>query len=420
MPPVDDPAEQIESLRTRVEADPDDVDVEDVVRLVEPADVGERRRLVEIVDRKIAADPSAATELVAAVEPFFDHETDDVRTVAATIVEQVAGRYPERATPAVDHLADLVHDDYPFARRHAVWALAHVSDHEPDLVAPLVPEFRPGDDEPPYFEREHVVTILRNVATTDVEAITPLLPALLEVLESADDITGESPEDVRSPGMDGPVDQDRFKDPIDVPLAAAELVADVARAAPGELEPSVDELIGILESVDRRTVRREIADALGNLAEADPAVVEPAIPALGAQLDSRNAALQAQAARALGLAAETAPGAVSETTEGRVADLAPLLVEGTPPVQGSVAGLLSYVAEADPSIVEPALDELLSALDSETMFVRASASIALGYAGGEAARAALSDLLDDDLEPELSETVREAIDRIDARDGDRP
>lgn len=416
----DDSTERISILRDRVDEDPDAVSVGEVVRLVEPADVAERRQLVAILDRKVAAAPTSVTDVLEAIEPFFDHENDDVRTVAATTVELLAGRYPERVTGTVDHLSALIHDDNPFARRHAVWALAHLSGHDPELVAPFVPELRPADDEPPYFEREHVVTILRNVVAEQPDEVVPLVPALLEVLESADRTSDGRTEGVHTPGSGGLVDQDQFKDPIDVPLVAAELVADVADTAPADLEPYVGDLIAIVEDAGRRTVRRNVVNALASLARENPAAVEPAVPGLAARLQARDVELRVHAARALALVAAVDPAAVTDAVESTVADLEPLLREGTPPVQGAVAGLLSYVAEADPATVDPVVDPLIACLDAEEVFVRGSAAIALGHAGGEDAKAALADLLDADLDPELRETVRDAIRRIEARGGTRP
>ncbi|WP_276256050.1 HEAT repeat domain-containing protein [Halomontanus rarus] len=412
--------DRIEIIRERVEGNPDAATVEDVVTLIEHVDASERRRLVEVLDRKLAADPSTVPDLLRAVDSLFDHEIDDVRTVAATIVERISGRYPDRATPAIDRLAELVHDDSPFARHHAVWALAHISDREPALVAPLVPTLRPADDEPPYFEHEHVVTILENVSTTDLDAITPLIPALLELLEGADEFSGDSVGGVPSSGTSGTIDQDQFKEPIDAPLVAAELVADIGRTEPHELKPFVDDLIEVLETVSRRPVRREVVDALGGIAETDPEGVEPAIPALATALDATDVALQVRAAQALGFLAPTAPTSVTAAVEERVEPLAPILREGTPPARGSVAGLFSYVAEENPAAIAPAIDALIAALDTDAVYVRASAAIALGYAGGADARGALVTLLDDDLEPEIREPVREAIERIDSRTNTSP
>lgn len=414
----DDPTDRIQTLQERVEGDPDVVSVGEVVKLVEQADVAERRQLVAILDRKVAAAPSSVPDILEAIEPFFDHENDDVRTVAATTVERLAGRHPERVTDAVNPLSELIHDDYPFARRHAIWALAHLSDHDPELVAPRVPELRPANDEPPYFEPEHVVTILRNVAATDPGAIVPLLPALLEVIENADGSAGTRADGVHSPQMDVPLDQDQFKEPIDAPLVAAELMADVGETAPDDLRPFVDNLSAVLENVDRRTVRREVVTALANLAEQDPAAVEPAIPALAAQLDARDVALRGRAARTLGLVAAVEPAAVTDAVESRLTDFEPLLREGTPSVQGAVAGLLSYIAEEDSAAVEPVVDPLIACLDTEEVFVRGSAAIALGYAGGQEAKAPLADLLDEDLDPALRETIHDAIQRIESRDGE--
>lgn len=408
-------AEELERLRVRIEEDPDAVSVAELVQRIEPADVSERREIVTLLDRKITADPSIAATLLDTVEWLFDHENNDIRTVAATIVEQLAGRYPKRAAPAVEHLSTLLHDEYPFARRHAVWALAHISEPAPDLVAPLVPDLRPAEDEPVYFEQEHIIILLRNVANTDLDAITPLIPALLEALESVDGTAETTTEGVHSPGMEEQFDTDQFQDSIDVSLTAAELVAETGESAPDELIPYVEDLIAVHEAVSRETVRRELVRGFAALAREDPAAVEPTIPVLATALGARDVALQSHAARALGLLAAVAPEAVANAAGPRVDELEPLLREGTPPVQAAVAGLLSYVTEEDPVAVEPVVEALIASLGTEDRIVRASAAIALGYAGGADARSALVDLLDEDLDSDLRVTIRDAVDRIESR-----
>lgn len=400
--------------RRRLEGDDlNTVRIEEVVPLIERVDVGERRQLVDVLDRKVDDDPSLVSVLLNAIDPLFDHENDDVRTVAATIVELVASRHPERTKPAIDRLASLLHEESPFVRRHAVWALAHISEHDPDRVAPVASDLRPTSTEPPYFEYDHVVVVLRNVAEVDRSAIVPSLPALFEVLEHADELSEHSTADTYSPAMESPGDLDQSGIAIDAPLVAAEVVAGGAQENPADIEPYTEDLISILETVDRRTVSRELVSALAALAETDPSRLEPAIPILAGLLDSPDVPLRSQATRALGLIAETAPEAVTSAVASEIPDIAPLLREGTPPVQGSAAGLLAYVAEENPEAIEPVTDALIGCLDTEEVFVRASAVIALGYAGGEAAKRALSELLDEDrLEPELRETTSEALARI--------
>ncbi|WP_114579278.1 HEAT repeat domain-containing protein [Saliphagus sp. LR7] len=395
------------------EDDLETVRIEEIVPLIEQADVAERRQLVDVLDRKVEADPSLASVLLNTIDPLFAHENDDVRTVAATIVESVASRHPERAKPAVDQLTSLLHKESPFARRHAVWALAYMSEHDPEHIAPVASDLQPASDEPPYFEYDHIIVLLRNVAEVDPNAIVPSLPALLEVLKHADKLSESSTDGTYSPTMDGPGTRSRSGITIDAPLVAAELVADSTREIPAEIYPYTEDLIEILETVDRRTVCRELVNALAALAETDPSRIEPAIPVLADMLDSSDVPLRSRATRALGLVAGTAPEAVTSAVAAEITDLAPLLQEGTPPVQGSAAGLLSYVAEEDSDAVEPVIDPLIGCLDTKEMFVRASAVIALGYAGGETAKQALSELLDEDgLEPELRETTQEALTRI--------
>jgi len=413
----DGSTDRIEALRTRVEADPAAVSYDELVTAIERASVGDRRRLVPVFDSKLDAEPASADSLLEAVRPLLAREDDDLRTVAATILERLAGRSPEAVVPAVDDLADLLRDEYPFARRHAVWALAHVSREAPETVAPLVPELRPAEGESAYFERDHLLTLLDNVAAVDPDAVVPLTDALVEALESGGD---DQDEDIYSPGMQGPLDNDQFKEPIDAERTAAELVATVGETAPAELVGHADALVGVLESAHRTSVRRNVVAALGSVAEVDPEPVEPAIPALAAELDAEEVPLRTYAARTLGLLAAEAPTRVSEAVAPRVGDLEPLLREGTPPVRAAAAGLLSYVGEHEPEAVAPVVDALTAALDEDDTIARVSAAVALGYTGGEDAKAALCDLLEEDLDPEFRATVEDAVERIESRSGARP
>lgn len=407
-----EPTERIGQLRELAAEDPAAVSVEKLVELVTPADSEGRREIAAALDDKVVADPSVAPAVIESVEPLLEHETNDVRTVAATVLEQLAARHPERAAPATDLLAELGHDDSPFARRHALWALAHISEADPERVAPVVPSLRVAADEPAYFEHEHVITMLRNVAQTDPGAVTAHVPALLELLENIDRLDDQS-EAAQAPGQGMSATADDFKDPIDGPLTAAELLATVAEAEPAHLLPYVDELTALFDEVHREPVRRSVVTALSGLADYDPDATAVAVPSLADQLGSPGDALRVHAAQALGFLAETVPGEVAEAVTPSVAELEPLLREGTPQVQATVAGLLSYVAEEDPAAVDPVIDALIDCLDAEDLLVRTSAALALGYAGGEKSQAALAELLqDDDLEPEL----RDAVGRFDLDD----
>ena len=374
MSDTDSTTDRIDRLRDRVEADAGSVSFDELTAAIEDASAGDRRRIVEVIDRKLVSDPETADRLADAVVPYLAYDDDDLRTVAATVLERLAGRHPEAVTPAVDDLAGLLHDEYPFARRHAVWALAHVSGHAPERVAPLVPDLRPEEGESAYFEQEHLLTLLENVAAVDPNAVVPLTDALVEALEAAVDGDDDLGDGVYSPGMAGPLDDDQFKDPIDTERVAAELVATVGEEAPAALVPHVDDLVGVLELGHRTSVRRNVAAALASVAETDPAAVESAVPALAAELGAEEVPLRTYAARTLGLVAADAPERVTEAVTPHVTDLEPLLREGTPPVRAAAAGLLSYVGEEDPAAVEPVVDALVAALDEDDVVAGAVGS----------------------------------------------
>jgi HEAT repeat protein len=396
--------------------DPDAVTVGKISDLVESAGIEDRYRLARALDHKVAADPSVADETIERVVSLYDSDVTDDQRFATIVIESVAGREPERAVPAIDALADALRSEDPYVRRHAVWALAHLSDHDPELVVPLVPDLDPDDDQSPYLEHEHVILVLRNVAREDFTATVPMLHSLFDLLENADAFVGSERFDEQSQYDDQLLWLDQFKESVEPGTVAAGLLVELSEAAPEAVADYVTDAATVLESVERVTVRRDVVEALATLATTYPSAVRPAIPALAAQLEASDAVLQARAARALGLAFEASPDEVVEATAGSLAGLEPLLRDGSPSVRVAVASLYSCVAEADPERVRPFEDALVACLDAEENTVVASAAIALGHIGSAEAKRALEALLERDLEPAVEGTVRDALDGIDSRE----
>ncbi|WP_435320897.1 hypothetical protein [Haloarchaeobius sp. TZWSO28] len=404
----------VDRLCATVAADPNASAVGETFDLVSEAGIADRYRLAKALDRIVAVDPSAVDEILDRVEPLIRSERSDDRRFATIVLEQVAGRAPARAASIVDHhLSDVVADDDLFVRRHAVWALAHVSDHDPAGVAPLVPKLEPGPERPPFFEYEHILLIARNVGQVDPDAIVGLVPSLFEVLSVADSFVGNDGMDEEPEGGDPLLWLDEFKTAIEPGMTAASVLAELSAARPDAITEYVADAADVLQTVSRVTVRRDVVEALSSLATDHPAAVQPAIGALAAQLESRDDVLQARAARALGLAYDAAPEAVAASVVDSLSSLEPLLRNSDPAVRVAVASLYSCVAETDPDAVAPFEDALIASLDTDQETVLASVAMTLGLLGTDDAIDAIEELLSRELDPSLEVAIRHALDGAD-------
>jgi hypothetical protein len=336
---------------TELYRDPESMLISTVVDRVESGDINDTYGPAQALDRKVVADPSVTPDVRDQVEPLLDHESTAVRRFAAIVFEQLAGRDPEVVTPMADSLIEHVDGEDVFVRRHVVWAIAHCSTCDPEAFVSGIQDLVPDEEVPPYIEREHLVTILKNVSTVDPAATLPMLPALFEVLAEGDDYVGTDKEDA-SVGNTNPLSWlDQFKPAFDPPLAATDVLLAVSETTPESIVDHVQDAAAVLEDVERVTVRREVVEALANVAQERPADVTPAISQLAAQLDSRNEVLQARSARALGLIYDAAPAAVTAAVTDNLSSLEPLLESESPNVRVAVASLFSCVADEKPDAI---------------------------------------------------------------------
>lgn len=171
---------------------------------------------------------------------------------------------------------------------------------------------------------------------------------------------------------------------------AAQAVAMLADANPDPVVPLVDRLA---EGLSDEVVRCDVAVALGNIAETEPAAVMGELAALVAALDGDGDVLVPVSGA---LASIAAADAETLAQPGVLDRLFSLLSNDRPAVRGNAAAALSEIAAADATAVCSGADDLRARLGDVAPPVRRDVAVALGAAAPacpDAVVAAVPDLV---------------------------
>ena len=403
-------ADRAAELRELAEDPPRDVDPETFARTVasHPGDAN------VIGEALVALESAAATEAIAAVASLLDADDVTVRRGAALALRTSFETHPVPVRGLAGTLAAALSDEDHLVRNHAGVALANLSWAHPSASVAAIGDLPPALDP----NRLDLLSSALDVATVAVEtdpgAAVPLLDALFDVL------LGLAERDDH-----GPIES--------IPNELSEAATDYQRQHRTELRRQRGRVVNVIATIlvespeAAASVRNSLADALsdeavgehraslaevvGHVAEGHPDAVAPAIDPLVGLLDDPDRAVAASAARSLGILAETSGDRVADAVVGRVGALVDLLGAETPRARVASAGLLAYVGEFRPEAVRSATAALLEGLDDGEADVRATAALALGYAGVPEALVPLRELTGDPDE-RVRATAERAIDRI--------
>lgn len=403
-----------ETLHRRADRDPADVTAAAPAGTLEAfpreaAVVGETLR---------ALDGERRADAAAAVAEHLSHEDVDVRRGAALALRNCFETHPVAGLETASELAAALAQDDHVVRKHAGTALRDVALERPQAAvtaADSLPHLLDPDGPDLLSVGLDTAAV---VAETDPDAAVALLDPLLETTRGlADRAVDASPVD--GVETEAPRAVQEFRSQYETETGrqrgrAVTVVTTVLTERPGAAASVRDGLRGALRHRGLGIDRAAVAEAIGQVAESDPAAATPVVDDLAACLDDRDRTVAASAAWALGILAEARGQRVVDATEDCVHALAALLEADASGARIAGATLLSYVAEYRPAAASAVTDSLVTALDDEESDVRASAALALGHAGTRHVVPALRDLAAADPREQVRAIASASVERIEA------
>lgn len=263
-----------EDILVTAEENPDEVDVEAVVALLEH-DQGQLRNVALMALRRLADDdPDRVVDHTDALIEQLVDEFPVAQRTAAKVLSRIAQEHPDRIRPAVPRLVEMLGEDPPTAGYRAGRTLAPLLDHAPEEFVPVtdgllalfddLPDAGiPSDEELEEMDpdvREEVLEALQSraqEAQLDVQrsyaAREVAVHALVEVTEIEPEAVGDRVDELR-PIFDA--------EPPIARAAAMDVVANVAQHDPDAVESVVDDVIEVAEN-DTTQIRAHAIQALG-------------------------------------------------------------------------------------------------------------------------------------------------------------
>jgi hypothetical protein len=258
----------------------------------------------------------------------------------------------------------------PETRRSAVETIRNRIDEQPGTYVPTVPKLRAALTQPELERQEDVAYCLAELAR---EAPADVAPSIDEIVRFA------------AANERAPATRDLLR-----------CLASVSEEHPDAVVDHVDELVSILTA--RRGYDRWGLRTLTTVARTEPTALESAVPMLTDALVTNPDANGVPALSALGRVARD-----GELSSFEFVEYAATLVEHRErAVRRNATGCLADVAHQTPSVVEPVCSVLTSALECDDPKTRANAAIAVARVAAGTPNAAdrhrqrLLSLLDDE------------------------
>lgn len=271
---MSDQAPESESILETAEENPEAVDVDKVVGLLDHEEGQARNVALMALVRVANHDPDL---VVDHTDRFIDALDDDFPVAASTaaqVLSRISPEYPEKAAPAIPRLVDMLDDIPPLTGYRAGRALVPLLEYDPEafvagadrlvdvLTNPPSPDIPKEDEwaEMDPEEREKTNEILESRAFEAKQDIARAFGvreltanALVEVTEREPELVADRIDEIAEWVDDGP--------PI-VRNATIDTVANVAKHDQAAVEPAIDPLIGIALN-DSTSVRAHAIQALG-------------------------------------------------------------------------------------------------------------------------------------------------------------
>lgn len=330
----------------------------------------------------------------------------DEETKAETIRTVIAAKMKSDRQKPFEILAeDLVSiaEEDGNVREGALVALQEIAALEPEHVTRLVHLLETDPD--PEF-RGDVVAVFREVANRDPDVVAPAVEPLVEYLASsaadADDLP--TAEDVGE--REAAIARSKY---VDRRCRVPTTLANVGEGEPDHLLPVVDDLLEIGAEDESDAVRTDVLSLLASLAEERPEPFEAHVETIGDRFAAETAdGPLTNVSLLLAVLAEEYPTAVTDIVAPAVDDLFEMLEADAVEQQNVAVGLLAYLAEERPSLVEPEVEAIGALLEHDEDGIRGNAIWTLRYLDTEAARSHLETAARNDPVADLRDLAAEA------------
>lgn len=383
----------------------------DTVRSVSPSELPD---LLRTVGRVTRGENERAEQLVRRMEPLLDSESENTRIAATRTISTLASIHPDPISTTTDTLAERFDDDSAAVRAAAVRAFVSLADRKPEAVVPHIEAIEPLLVDDVLYVGEAALGVLESLLPEYLEAILPIQPTLIEALESPPPL---DPADRRRWMEQHPT----YRKTLEKELSTASdrerylssvsnAVAQVTVQRPSASRETVPTMATVLSREASTPVRRNLLDAIGAVAEADPAAAAPAIDAVVEVLvETHNDELKSKASWTLAWIAEGAQDEVVSSVSERTSSLFPTLETTDDDLRGGVLALFSHVAELDPDAVEPAVPQIRSLLDDDSRSIRGAAVWTLAYAGTAEDRNRIREMAAADPDPDVRAAAHDVL-----------
>lgn len=375
--PSEDKIERASALQEAAKTEPSSVAVDDVVDLLVYGDQKTRSIAFEAFTELAAVRSAAVDSAVARLEEHLTTGVTDIRRRAILTTEVLVERYPEPFERIVPELQSIADDRSSPGREPAILALAKLALERPIAVIPAV---------------DTLLTICHE----------PVIPV--------DDSTPGGIPDA-GPHRGGALKQER-KNRDKVRVHAIAGLTRIAAADPAAIRGSVSDVADLLED-DNHLVRAATCEVLEAIALEFPREVEPFVSALATRIESDGKhPVPWRAADTLVAVGDARPERVGHAVAPIVDDLSKFVESRNAERRLNGVALLADAANVQPEAVESMVPRLRARLEDDDPSVRASAALALGFAGDVTAFATIAEFAESDPDADVRDAAARSLDRL--------
>jgi len=253
---------------------------------------------------------------VEGVVALLDHNQGQTRNVALRTLRILATDDPDRVVDHVDAVIEALVDEFPVAQETAAAVLTPIGNEHPEAVRPAIPRLvEMLDQDPPStgFQAGRALAPLLEHAPEDFVEQTDALLAMFEDLPdagvpSSDELEAMEPE--RREMITDALEERGYLTQLDInrSLGIREIVVhalvEITEIDPGAVGDRVVELRPIFDT-DPPIARAAAMDVIANVAQHDPSAVEPVIDDVIEVARTDTTQIRAHAIQALGYAGAT-------------------------------------------------------------------------------------------------------------------
>lgn len=407
----DNASPEFSTLEKRVSTDPDSVTLDDLIGglLADPPSSSETA--VDLFSEIVEAD-----EAVTAFEKLTELHTpdSDLGRVRDAVVIDLAKQYPSQAQGAIDRLLTISNQETNPYSEDAFQTLEEVAAHHPeDVATAALPLLKTKISSDHYQERAIALSITGQIARGAPASVSSVLPELLNLIDQ--DRSGETPPDQLQELPRRIRQRVEAEEALEIRLRqiAALTTVEIARADPKSMAVHLDILLDQLHPDELRAIREATYDASWFVAQHQPATARQAIKQIADLIPSEdNPTARAKAVRTLAILADKYPETVTTAVKPVIDHVIELLDEETELAIGATVGLLAYVAEDEPSLVEPVTPRLTELLQGYPDSIRANAIWTLSFVGDDSLLEEINAVAEETSDEKIETLAEEAIQRI--------